>query len=249
MIKKELINSIFYPRKSFSAPNENDLLIQVEASVNIGVRLFLDNKSNANVLYFHGNAELAQEYNSTASLYNNYNINLIVADYRGYGLSDGSPDRDNLHSDAVKIFDYIAAYLKDNNYNGKIIIMGRSLGSASACEIISKREESIDKCIIESGFATEYSLLRLMNVDPDAIDYSLSDGFQNLSKLEQYKKPIYFIHADMDDIIPLSEAKLMLKESGSKDKELFIAEGTNHNNIIIILSSLYFKKIQDFIYK
>ena len=51
--------------------------------------------------------------------------------------------------------------LIENNYNDKLIIMGRSLGSASACEIISQHENEIDGCIIESGFATEYPLLTI----------------------------------------------------------------------------------------
>jgi len=139
------------------------------------------------------------------------------------------------------------SYLKDNNYNGSMIVMGRSLGSASACEIISKREADIDKCIIESGFGTEYPLLRLMNIDKDEINYSLLDGFRNLEKIKKYEKPIYFIHADMDHIIPISEAKLMMKESISKDKDLFIVNGADHNNIIMIAKDLYFQKIKAFI--
>ena len=98
--------------------------------------------------------------------------------------------------------------------------MGRSLGSASVCEIISKRIESLDKCIIESGFGTEYPLLDLLNIDPEIIGYSKSDGFENLSKIKKYKKPIYFIHASMDHIIPLSEAELMLELCESNKKYL-----------------------------
>ena len=249
MNKIELINSIFYPRKSFIPRDKDDILIPVEDEINVGVRLFLSNKLFPTILYFHGNAELAQEYASVAKMYNKYNMNFIVADYRGYGLSDGSPSRDNLHLDAIEIFDYILSYLKDNDYKEKIIIMGRSLGSASACEIISKRDTSVDKCIIESGFATEYPLLKLMNIEPDSVDYSLDDGFQNLSKLRAYKKPIYFIHADMDHIIPISEAELMVKEVGSNEKELLIVNGANHNNIIMTMNDRYFQNIKFFIDK
>ena len=175
--REMLLNSIFFPRPSFNEKDEKDHIVQVDGKIGVGVRFFINNKDYPSILFFHGNAELAQEYDDIAGYYNSNGCNFIVADYRGYGLSSGSPSKDNLLSDSNKIFMYVEEFLKENNFNGKIIIMGRSLGSASACEIISKREESIDKCIIESGFATEYSLLRLMNVDPDAIDYSLSDGF------------------------------------------------------------------------
>ncbi len=247
MNKKRIINSIFYPRKSFLSQDKKDVLITVEQDIKIGARLFLQNNTYANILYFHGNAELAQEYDVIGNSYNSHGINFIVADYRGYGLSDGEPDKDSLHHDAIKIFDYVLSYLKDNHYNGSMIIMGRSLGSASACEIISKREADIDKCIIESGFGTEYPLLELMNIDKDEIKYSLLDGFRNLEKIKKYRKPIYFIHADMDHIIPISEAQLMMKESASKDKDLFVVNGADHNNIIMITKDIYFQKIKDFI--
>ena len=180
-------------------------------------------------------------------MFNNSGLNLIVADYRGYGLSNGTPNKENLHNDSIKIFDYLLRYLKNNKYNNKLVVMGRSLGSASVCEIISKRVENIDKCIIESGFGTEYPLLELMNIKPESINYSTLDGFENLSKLKKYKKPIYFIHADMDCIIPISEAELMLESCGSTNKDLFVVEGADHNNIIMIIRDTYFKKIKDFI--
>ena len=86
-----------------------------------------------------------------------------------------------------------------------------------------------------------------VNIDKDEINYSLSDGFRNLEKIKKYEKPIYFIHADMDHIIPFTEAKLMLRESASKDKDLFIVNGADHNNIIMITKDIYFQKIKDFI--
>ena len=90
--KKEIINSIIYPRKSYKERDEKDHLISVSESVKVGVRFFLKDKTFDNILFFHGNAELAQEYDDIASLYHQRNCNFIVADYRGYGLSNGEPN-------------------------------------------------------------------------------------------------------------------------------------------------------------
>ena len=51
MNKKRLIDSIFYPRKSFIAQDKNDILIAVEDSIKVGVRLFLNNQSSK-IKYF-----------------------------------------------------------------------------------------------------------------------------------------------------------------------------------------------------
>ena len=56
--------------------------------------VFLKDTSFPTILFFHGNAELSNEYDEIASYYNKYEINFIVADYRGYGLSSGSPNKE-----------------------------------------------------------------------------------------------------------------------------------------------------------
>ena len=245
--KDQLISSIFYPRESNVDKDDKDIIIDVGKNINIGIRLFLQNKNHPTIIFFHGNAEIAQEYDDIASFYNNHDLNFIVCDYRGYGLSNGTPNKANLHTDANNVFEYINNYLKSDNYIGKIIIMGRSLGSASACEIINNHSAAIDGCIIESGFATEIPLLSLMQIDPESIDFQLKDGFMNLDKIKRYQKPLFIIHADLDDIIPLSQAEILFFESDSVNKDLFKVSGANHNNIILIAREEYFIKIKSFI--
>ena len=249
MNKDQIINSIFFPRKSNIPKDSNDQLIDTDDGNQVGVRYFLKSKNLPNIIFFHGNAELAQEYNDIATFYNQHDMNFIVCDYRGYGLSTGSPTKENLLSDSIKVFNHINLFLKTNQYSKKIIVMGRSLGSASVCEIISKCEESIDACIIESGFATEYPLLQLLQIMPESIDFKIEDGFMNLTKIKTFKKPLFIIHADLDDIIPFSQAEIMLIESTSANKDLFKVSGANHNNIIMISREEYFKKIKAFIEK
>ena len=244
--KKNLINSIFFPRSS-STQKDNDHTVLVEKDISVGITFFLKDKSFNNILFFHGNAELAQEYGDIATFFHNFNMNLIVADYRGYGLSSGTPTKENLQSDSLVIFDYVKKHLDSNNYSKKFVIMGRSLGSASAAHIISNKENEIDGCIIESGFVTEYCLLSLMGIKPDSISFELSDGFENLKKFKKYTKPLLIIHADMDDIVPISQADMLFVESGSLKKNMFKIEGANHNNIILISREEYFIRIRDFI--
>ena len=247
MQKKDLVNSIFFPRNSNIEKDSNDVLIKVDKNVEVGVRLFLKDVKFPTIIFFHGNGEIAQEYEEIGQIYNDYKLNFIVCDYRGYGLSNGTPSKENLHSDSIKIFNYLSDYLLNKNYKNKLIIMGRSLGSCSAFEIVSKYSDIISGCIIESGFVTEYPLLHLMGMDPEEISFDLTDGFMNLSKVKKFKGPLLIIHADLDDIVPLSQAELMLIESGSQNKELFKVNGANHNNIMMVARMEYFNRIYRFI--
>ena len=249
MNKNKLINTIFYPRPSENSKDEKDILINVEEDIHVATRLFLIDKSCPTIIFFHANVELNSEYDWIADYYNQFKINFIVCSYRGYGLSSGNPSKEALHEDSITIFKYLKKHLKKKKYIGKIIVMGRSLGTAAACEVIAKHEDTIDGCIIESGFATEYPLLNLMNINPDAINYKLEDGFMNLQKLKNYKGRLLIIHGDLDDIVPFSQAELMLLEAPSSDKESYRVHGGNHNNILMLAREEYFKKIQQFIYK
>tara|TARA_B100000579_G_C22232325_1_gene576652 strand:- start:174 stop:560 length:387 start_codon:yes stop_codon:yes gene_type:complete len=125
--------------------------------------------------------------------------------------------------------------------------MGRSLGSASACEILEKHENEIDGCIIESGFGTEIPLMRILGLSPNDLDYDPKFGFENLRKIMNFKKPIFIIHAEMDDIIPIDEAKNMYEKSKSNIKELWSIPNADHNNIMIHTKENYFNRIKKFI--
>ena len=247
MTKKNIIDFIFIPRKSNKPKDSIDHLINFENDISISSRFFLKDKNYHNILFFHGNGEICHDYDDIAEYYHHFKLNFIIADYRGYGLSNGKPNKDNLHSDSLEIFSYVKSYLTKEKYNKGISIMGRSLGSASACHIIANFEDDITSCIIESGFATEFPLLELRNIEPHRIDFKLEDGFENLKKIKSYKKPLLLIHADLDDIIPISQAEMMLIKSSSKVKDLYKVEGANHNNILMISRESYFKRINEFI--
>ena len=249
MNKEHLIQSIFYPRPTSAAKDDKDILIPIDSGIEVGTRFFLKDINSPNIIYFHANAELTNEYDSHAEYYNHYGLNLIVCGYRGYGFSNGSPSKDYLHSDSLIIFDYIKKHLKANKYTGNTIIMGRSLGSAAASHIIHHRSDKLDGCIIESGFATEIPFLKLMNIDPKSIKYNLEDGFENLKKIKAYTKPLLVIHSDLDEIVPISQADMMMIECNSEFKHFFKVEGAGHNDIIAIARDHYFSNIRDFIEK
>ena len=244
---QKLLNSIFFPRKSDFEIDDKDHLVNVDSDVSVGIRLFIKDDSYPTILFFHANAEITHEYDDIAEMYNQYNINFIVAGYRGYGISNGNPTMQSSLDDSLKIFSYVKEYLKKINNTNKFVIMGRSLGSTSTCHIMSNNEKEFDGAIIDSGFATEYPFLLRFGVNPESINFKLSDGFNNLEKIKQYKNPFLIIHADMDEIIPFSQADIMFVESRSYNKDLFKVNGAGHNNLISIARDHYFSRIRDFI--
>ena len=158
-----IINSfLFHPRKSYEEMGENDILIELEDNIKVGIRLHLVNQSFHTILFFHGNGEIGSEYDEIAQVYNQKNINFIIVDFRGYGFSSGVPNVGNTQSDAHVILDYVLKHLKDQNYSGSLILMGRSLGSVSVLELAKRYPLDFNGLIIESGFSNEDPLFKLI---------------------------------------------------------------------------------------
>ena len=243
-----ILNSfLFHPRMASQQIGANDHLIEVEEGIKVGVRFHLINTSAPNVLFFHGNGEIGPEYDDIAAVYNQRGFNFIIADFRGYGFSSGTPTAKNTQSDAHIVLDYILSYLQENSYKGALCLMGRSLGSVSALELAGRYPKDFSGLIIESGFATEKPLLQIFNINPLDINYNESDGFENLKKLKSYSKPLFVIHADLDHIIPIQEARIIEKEAASSKKELWVIENANHNDILMHTNREYFSRIERFI--
>ena len=90
-----------YPRFSPDMPIYS---IEVEDGIRIDCGFWVKGKEYPSILYFHGNGETVADYNYIAPFYTQRGINLFVADYRGYGSSNGKPTVANMLGDALTIF-------------------------------------------------------------------------------------------------------------------------------------------------
>jgi pimeloyl-ACP methyl ester carboxylesterase len=233
--RPEVLMNLSHPRREWTEPDESsqaqDVMIPVEPDVMVGARFHIKGKPFPNILFFHGNGEIVADYDELGPLYNRMDINFLPVDYRGYGRSSGSPTVSTMMKDCHVIFEYIDQWLRGNGYTGSMIVMGRSLGSASALELVGRYGEKIAALIIESGFAYAGPLLRLLGVDPDRLGYSEEKGFGNLNKIKRFEKPTLIIHAERDHIIPFSDGEALYDASPAPNKMLLKIPNANHNDI------------------
>ena len=242
-----LSSFLFHPRQSYQDIGENDIHIDVENSVQVGTRLHLINQSAPTILFFHGNGEIGPEYDDIARVYNQKNINFIIADFRGYGFSSGVPNVKNTQTDAHIFLDFVLKYLKENNYSGPLILMGRSLGSVSVLELTKRYPHDFSGLIIESGFVDEGPLFTLIGTTPDSVGFKKEDGFLNGEKIKNYTGPLLIIHAEQDHIIPFSQGELLYTLCPSNNKKLLPIPNANHNNILGISFQKYFEEVESFV--
>lgn len=250
--RPEILQILFHPRKAPDTPppaGAVDLDVAAEDGVNLGCRFYLASGDQPHLLFFHGNGEIAADYDPVGPVYNEHGLSLLVADYRGYGKSTGSPTVSAMLSDAHLILDAAADWMKKNGRTGPLWVMGRSLGSASALELAASRPEALAGIVIESGFAHTMSLLQHLGMDTRSLGIEETAIFSNAEKIAKYKGPALIVHARFDHIIPLSHGQDLYQKCASDTKALEIIENANHNDIMIRAGLDYFRMISDFIRK
>jgi fermentation-respiration switch protein FrsA (DUF1100 family) len=256
--RPEVLRVLFHPRRDYGLsvggppqaaagfPRVEDILVPVADDIAVGARFHLGGHSLANILFFHGNGEIAADYDEIGPFYNRIGVNYLAADYRGYGRSTGHPTIAAMMQDCHTIFKFAADWLARNGYSRDLILMGRSLGSASAIELASVYTEQIAGLIVESGFAYAGPLLQLLGVDPDRIGFRENQAFGHIAKIAQFKKPVLIIHAEFDHIIPFSDGQALFDACPSPAKTLLKIPGANHNDIIAHAFADYLAAIQRF---
>ncbi len=235
-----------YPR--FSSPDVSSYSIEVEEGIRINCGFWVSGKGAPSILYFHGNGETVGTYDWIAPFYNQRQMNLFVADYRGYGASNGKPTISNMISDAHLIFKSFMEVIGKESFKDSLFVMGRSLGSMPAIELAFNYQDEIRGLIVESGTANNFHRLwDYLETTRKAPLLSEESQFLNKVKLRQVHKPTLIIHGEYDQIVPVEEGKELYRNSGAQDKRILIIPGADHNDIMSVKQNLYFGTIEEFV--
>lgn len=247
----EILYRLFYPRREVAKESESlkaeNHFVTVENGVSICCRFYPVSSDAPNIIFFHGNGETAPDYDYVAPVYGEWGLNLFVTDYRGYGMSDGSPTCTAMIKDAHPIFHDFRSILKEKNFKGGIFVMGRSLGSAPAIEIAYHYQEEIKGLIIESGFASARNQLARLGVLQLFKDIENPVGFGNDLKIKKVKIPTLIIHGQWDEIIPATEGKALYELSGAVRKYSFFIPEAGHNDIMMVGLNEYMEAMENLI--
>jgi pimeloyl-ACP methyl ester carboxylesterase len=244
----EVLLRLFHPRPESSPtgthPSARDLLIPVADGVGLGARFHPAAADAPTILFFHGNGEIVADYDELAPLYRRQGVNFFPVDYRGYGRSTGVPTVSAMMRDAHAILKFARQWLPEQGYPGPLMLMGRSLGSASALELAAAYPEQVAALIVESGFAYAGPLLQLLGVNLAAIGFQEKTGFRNVDKIRAYPGPTLIIHAENDHLIPVSDGQALYDAAGATDKTFLRIPGANHNDILFQGLEAYLAAIQ-----
>lgn len=198
------------------------------------------------IIHFHGNGETVADYlGDFEDRITGLGANLLLAEYRGYGMSDGEPGLAAMLDD-VRLITEASGVPPE-----KIIFFGRSLGSLYAVHGVFLYPQAAG-LIVESGLAEPLERI-LVRIEPhhvgatmDSLKEAVARHLNQKRKIASFRGRLLILHTQNDDLVSVSHAE-NLYEWAQEPKELLIFERGDHNNIMAVNSESYFRAVAKFL--
>ena len=192
------------------------------------------------VLFCHGNAGNISHRLDSIRIFHDLGLSVLIFDYRGYGKSEGSPGEKGTYLDAEAAWDYLVKVRGVDP--ARIVIFGRSLGSAVAAELALKRRAAA--LIIESGFTSVPDLGRKL-FPHLPVRLLARFHYATVDKVDRISIPKLFIHSPDDEVIPYDQG-MILYEKAAEPKEFLRITG-GHNEGFLLSGDAYTSGLKQFI--
>ncbi len=247
-VDKTISRILFHPREE--APGYIPAGIRtltVSGDSRIGGYLHLHPTSDTLLLFFHGNGEIAADYDDIYPYVTGCGVSFWSVDYRGYGQSSGQPAYSQMFEDAEALLNDISRMAQTVKRTfSRILVMGRSLGSASALFLASRHASELSGLILDSPYADGLKLIyRLSGIMLDKKD--LPDFVDNIDLMRATDLPTLIIHGTIDQIIPISDAVALYNACQNPAKRLVEIDGAGHNDLMFRGGDSYWSSVREHI--
>ncbi len=193
------------------------------------------------VLYFYGNGMCLNECLTQFDRLRRIGVNVLIPEYAGYGISDGSPSESNCYATADAVYDHLMAR-KDIDTH-RIAAVGWSLGGAVAIDLASRRPVV--------GLATFSTFSTMTDEAHNQLPFLptsllLTNHLPSADKIAKVTCPIFMSHGTSDSIVPFRMMDLLCKAAG-RPVTFIPVEGADHVDIFRIGGHPLFHSLSDFL--
>ncbi len=196
--------------------------------------------ASATVLFFHGNAGNIADRLTTVARLHELGLNVLMLEYRGYGLSSGRPSERGTYADATGAWRYLT--VERQHQPSDIIIYGRPLGGAVAIELASRTAPRA--LIAESTFTS------VADIAAEIYPYLptrllLRYEYPSVDHIQRVSAPILIAHSEDDELIPFRHGQRLL-HSAPDPKRFYRLRGS-HNEAFVRSGHAYYRFLDQFV--
>ena len=192
------------------------------------------------LIWYHGNAGNISHRLETARVFvERLGFDIVLVDYRGYGLSEGTPEETGLYMDGLAIYD---ATIRRGFDPERLVLFGRSLGAAVAVEVALHRPAA--GLVLETPFRSVRAMARSMY--PFVPSFLIRTRLDNERKISQIRMPKLILHGDRDNLVPISHGRTLF-ELALPPKRFFEIPGASHNDTHVVGGREYFEAWEQFL--
>lgn len=234
-------NEVFNPTKEYELNDQftfERFFIKNSDTTELESWYMTEKNAEINLIYLSGNSSnIRSAIPFFNELGNQLDLNIFSFNYRGFGLSDGTPSIDGIIEDGNIALDYYKT--KIGNKDLPTVLLGYSLGGFVALNVANNHV--VDKAILMSTFTSlkeleEYLIKEalpgivrpFLKLDIDESIYDLD----NTVLVKQNTKPILFIHGEADDFIPSSMSYKLYNLSPSENKSIKTIPNADHRMVL-----------------
>jgi len=200
------------------------------------------------IIHFHGNAGNIGHRLSNANFFVQYcQCNVLLVEYRGYGLSEGIESEKGFYKDGEAAVNYLLS--RTDIDTSKIIVFGQSIGGAVVIDLALKFNEKLFAVIVENTFTSMpeigrelFSWIPGISLLPDVC---FKNKYKSIDKLKFVTMPGLFISGQADTMIPPKMMNQLFDKAACGHKRLLKLADGNHNNTWLCPG--YFQFVSKFI--
>lgn len=175
------------------------------------------------VIYFGGNAEEVSWTLADGRWPRQWSI--VSLNYRGYGASEGTPGEPALTADALAIYDAVTQ--RQDIDPRRIVVFGRSLGTAIAVHLAAER--SIAGAVLVSPYDSLTEIGK-RHYPWLPVSLLLRHRFDALADATRNRTPLLAIVGGADSIIPPARSRALFDAWGGP-KTWQVVPGADHNDL------------------
>jgi pimeloyl-ACP methyl ester carboxylesterase len=175
------------------------------------------------VIYFGGNAEEVSWTLADPHWPREWTI--AGLNYRGYGESEGTPGEPELTADALAIYD--ALTLRQDIDRSRVVVFGRSLGTALAAHLAAARP------VAGAILVSPYDSLTAIGKEHYPwlpVSLLLRHRFNALADASRNRMPLLAVVGEADAIIPPERSRALF-DAWAGPKTWLVVPGAGHNSL------------------